>query len=243
MVSGWGGARADFVAGWLGLLPMFINNKWTIDPETGLSHGFQINCRELDHQPHSSIYSVLSAHGCSLDEHAEFTLALACHGYSFQPEDYLSYINQGAIKFLSIDIRGADYQTILWEYLVKTYMSHRRTLDSVKGHACQWGIDFIINAPVITDQDRIDQMNKLLNQKKYFYKTRALPPTIPSLIVNYNQLFNKGGSRYLCQVLEINVPDSYHQYWDNTLLSATSPKQIKVWDTNWSIQQVHVQGH
>lgn len=243
MVAGWGGARADFVAGWLGLLPTFINNKWTIDPETGLSHGFQINIREIDKQPDYSISSALSAHGCALDQHAEFTLALSCHGENFQSRDYLSYIDQGTIKFVSIDIKEADHQTIQWEFLVKTFLSHRRALHAVRGDSLRWPIDLIINKPTITDQDRIDQMYKLLNEKKKFYKTKSLPTTIPSLTVNYNRLFDEGGSRYLCQVLEIDVPDSYHQYWDTVLPCATSPKQLRVWDTDWSIQQVHVQGH
>ena len=37
LVIGPGGARMDFVAGWLGKLPNFIDVNWTINPVTGHS--------------------------------------------------------------------------------------------------------------------------------------------------------------------------------------------------------------
>ena len=238
IVAGIGGARADFVAGWLGLLPMFVNSRWTLEPETGVSYGFQGNCRAIDQQ--QSISQVLLSQGCILDQNAKFTWAVACHGYDLKPKDYLPHITQETIKFVSIDVQDVDPIIIHWEFLVKTYLSHRRTMDCVKGYAEEWIIDNMINLPTITDQDRVDQMHKLLNQKHYFNRTRSLPSTMPSVMINYTQLFCTGGSRYLCQALGIDVSDSYHQYWDKIVSCADSPKQIRVWDTDWSIQQIHM---
>ena len=115
IVAGIGGARADFVAGWLGLLPMFVNSRWTLDPETGVSYGFQGNCRAIDQQ--QSISQVLSSQGCTLDQNAKFTWAVACHGYDLKPENYLPHIDQGTIKFVSINTKGVDPKIIHWEDL------------------------------------------------------------------------------------------------------------------------------
>ena len=49
LVAGSGGARMDFVAGWLGILPQFLDGEWRIDPLTGLSHGFMMYTKLLDY--------------------------------------------------------------------------------------------------------------------------------------------------------------------------------------------------
>jgi hypothetical protein len=228
-VVGLGGDRADFVSGWLGTLPGFVNNRWLIDPVSGVSYGYMGNFRSIDQGV--PVDDIAKSYQLTISPHAEFIYAAACHGIRLNFKNYQSYVESGAIRFVTIDTSQANLNTINWEFYVKTYLSHRRTLDAVQGTCEQWVIDNQINLGTITDSDRIDKLKQLLScpgvRKVSNY---------PTTLIDYTKLFCPGGSRYLCNQLSITAADSHHRYWDSMLEFSRSPDTINVWGVQWNKQ-------
>ena len=225
IVFGIGGARADLVAGWLGTLPGFVNSRWIIDPETGVSYGHQGNIRAIDQNV--PLEEVLNNQGLTLDPNAEFTWAVACHGYNLKLQDFKQHIDSGAVKFVYVDARTANQNKVAWEFYVKTYLSHRRSLESVRGWSEQW-----IIGQDLSDQERIQKLKNLLTT----HRNRHIIPAVPCDVIDYSKAFVPGGSRYICDVLGITAPDVYHQYYDSVLPYTHSPESINVWGVNWQRQ-------
>lgn len=228
-VVGAGGARADFVSGWLGTLPSFINNRWLIDPDSGVSYGHMGNFRSIDHG--ELIEDIVQNYQLIISPDAEFIYAAACHGSQLNFQNYQSYVDSGALRFINIDISQADLNTIKWEFYVKTYLSHRRTIDAVQGISEQWLIDSQLTSA--TDSGRIARLEQLMRN---CVLNKDSEYTYPTTVVDYTKLFCTGGSRYLCDKLSITASDSHHQYWDSMLPFSQSPERLTVWGVQWHKQ-------
>lgn len=136
------------------------------------------------------------------------------------------YIESGAIKFVYIDISNADLRTISWEFFVKTYLSHRRVLDSIRSISEQW-----IIGQDLSDEEKAQKLKNLL-------KSCCLPNNknnfnIPCTYIDYNRAFCAGGSYYIAQTLNLSVDDVYHRYWDSVLPFTHSPNELTVWGVDW----------
>jgi hypothetical protein len=230
VVAAAGGARGDFVAGWLGTIPGFLNSYWNLDPATGVSLGHMGHLRSIDYN-NSLPSTELNSYQLSLSNESNITWAISCHGYKLDPVIYQPHIGDNSMKFLSIDIGNADKNFINWEFIVKTYLSNRRGLDWAQRNK-HWIVDDQINLDTITDQDRIDKTRQLLKQQMP-PTDQSLPTTIPSVVLDYVKLFKLGGSHYLCNHLSITAPDYCHTLWDAMLPFADAPDTIMVWGVDW----------
>jgi len=204
LVTGSGGSRIDFVAGWLGTLPGFVNNHWSIDATTGQSIGEMRLAKQLDYEVNYSVRNCLRDLGFNLTNDADLIYVGTCHGKYLQDQ-----IQNDTVKILYIDIDGVDYKKICWEGLAKTYLTRPS-----------------INAKEDVDTDQIKQL---------FSKVRNLncPPTPSALILDYTKLFQPGGSRYLCDCLQLTVDNRYHEYYDSQLVWADTPKEISALGQIW----------
>jgi hypothetical protein len=186
--------------------------------------------RSIDYATDSPI-SVVNSFQLSLDSGADITWAVSCHGYNLSAGLYQPLIDSNKIKFITIELDNADKNFIAWEFIVKTYLSKRRGMDWAQRNK-HWIIDDQINLEYITDQDRISKMKELL-KKPLKVQDRSLPSSIPATVLEYTKLFQPGGSRYLCEQLNIEAPDSYHNFWNTLLPFANSPTSIQAWGVNW----------
>jgi hypothetical protein len=233
-ICGDGGARADFVAGWLGLQSNFVNSYWNIDPLTGVSVGYMGNLRLVRNV--ESLYSNLNNFGFELSNKAETHWAVACHDSVFHDNSLTSLVNQGKILVLDIDTTSADLVKIYWEFVVKTYLSKRRSLYNSR-HCDFWEIDKMINKENITNEDRIAQVKSMLLQiNQPSNSQNFLNKDLNALTLEYSKLFCQGGSKYLNSILKLNVDIIYHNYWDSMLEYANSPTNINVWGYEWKKQ-------
>jgi len=236
-ICGTGGARADFVAGWLGLQSNFVNNYWNIDPATGVSIGHMGNLRLVKNV--ESLDSALNNFGFELTNRGDMHWAVACHNSVFQDNSLIPLVAQEKILVLDIDTASADVSKIKWEFVVKTYLSKRREIHNCRN--CDfWEIDKIINKENITNDDRIAQVKSTLvqlNQNTNWSKwSNFLNEELNPLKIEYSKLFCQGGSKYLTSILKLDVDIIYHNYWDSMLEYADSPIELNVWGHVWAKQ-------
>lgn len=234
-VSGMGGARADFVAGWFGLNSNFVNSYWNIDVNTGLSVGEQGNARAVANGKLPE--HCVNEFGFTLSSTSELTWALAIHPVLSSSITLEENVNDGKISFIQIDTDDADHTKINWEFLVKTYLTERRNINLIRNNE-RWVIDHQIQKSNITDNDRIDAFLKLTHHKYSSKSSLALPDKLRPTNVKYTELFKPSGSKYLCDTIKIEMPESAHRYWDSVLEFSDSPDCINAWGRKWSKQDV-----
>jgi hypothetical protein len=229
LVVGNSGSRVDFVAGWLSTLPEFIDNQWHIDMTTGQSLGNMDITKCIDKQD-ISIDTVFRNCSMELSPDADFYYAGSCHGR--RTYNYQQQVQDKLITPVTIDTRSCDQSFLSWEFIVKTYLTKRRSSWTI-GNKDIWLIDQSINQSIITDQDRIVRLKELIKQRQQ-HNLLNLKNTNMESVVEYSQLFQAGGSRYLCNVINLDVDTPYHQYWNSMLPFAESPKSINRWGYDWN---------
>jgi hypothetical protein len=222
LIAGPGGARMDFVAGWLGQLPNFVQSNWSIDLITGQSTGYMQNTKSLDQGLH--IDTFLSDHRLQLSECADTIYAGSMHGFFL--DSLYNEISQQKIKVFYIDLSGADLNHVRWEYTVKTFLTKNRSLSSTPWPA----IDSGTQSQNITDHDRINKFQAILKNHKH----NLQPPRVPHTSLMYTKLFQPGGSYYLCECMNIDCDSQYHQYWDQQLERCRTPDELNVWGYQWN---------
>lgn len=232
IVASPGGARGDFVAGWLGTLSSFIDSFWSIDPQSGKSRGLMDNLKSLDYN--ENIDDVLARCKIKPDPESNLSWAGGCHGTKLK--NFLPYILSNHIRILPISIKNADQERIRWEFVVKTYAEPRKTFVScLQGHPPS--IDNLIKVSPITDQSRVETLEHLLGGPAVTDSVENyLPKELLSNLVDYNDLFQPGGSHMLCDVLGIDsATERNHKFWDQMLPMAGSPEIISAWGQEFSI--------
>jgi hypothetical protein len=236
MTVGVGGSRIDYVSGWLGTLPNFIDSQWRIDLETGRSFTLANCIRAIDSYPAepSTLTSLLSDRDIQLDPVSLVNFSVSCHGISLEKKITLEDLNSMTIMILNTD--NVDYRLLNWEFTVKTFMCRHRLEHSfhtgefynIDSYLTRQGLD-------ISDHNRCLLIEKFLNQAQ-FCPTPALEK-LPGVVIDYNQLFVPGGSRYLTSKLNIECDPVYHSLWDTNLQYATSPLEIYKFGRIWKFMQ------
>lgn len=234
LVAGECGARMDFVAGWLGTLPLFLDNEWHMDPLTGQSYGFMRHTKILDVKKIDSFLNLFRGHFI-INPSADLYYAGSLH--ASMPENILSAINFGQAELLVIDTSNVSFSHIQWECTVKTLLSQIRTREAINLWNRPWQVDLNINKIGITNLDRITLVKQQLcsagNQR--YSNSLLISDLIPHKKVDYNLLFRSGGSKYLCNMLELpNFDERYHNFWDCQLPLSTSPESLTVWGETWN---------
>ena len=232
LIAGSGGARMDFVAGWLGILPQFLDGEWRIDPLTGLSHGFMMYTKLLDHLEINSFPDFFKEF-FTINPAAELCYAGSLHGH--KPKNIQDAIDSKHAELLLIDTSTAHPSHLGWEFIVKTYLAQLKTRYAFETNTT-WQIDRTINKLDITNLDRIRTVKQHLhNIKKGQPYINSTPALIPHKKVDYNLLFQPGGSKYLCNTLCLSdVNERYHNFWDCQLPLSISPDSLVVWGESWN---------
>jgi hypothetical protein len=233
LVAGPGGARMDFVSGWLGKLPNFIDTKWYIDSSTGLSLGDMHFIKSIDSSD-SDIGEVVNNHKAQLDINAKLQWAGSCHGTQF--EKYREKINSGLFKLLIINTDSVSLEVknkIQWEFFAKTYLSCRKTITNYFNNT-NWTVDNQINKRDVTDVTRVNQLKKMYTNSKMSVETIVVPPGIEFVTAEYDKLFVAGGSEYLCNILGLSASERNHKLWNTMLEFADTPDSVYAFDITWT---------
>jgi hypothetical protein len=230
------GSRLDFVSGWLGTLPEFVDSNWYIDPETGRSFTTANALRPVDKIDYGkeTLSRVLSFEGFELDPESTIKLSQGCHGRTLSVK-YRS-TDVPAVKVVRIDTDSADRKKIFWEYLVKTYMSQQRWPEAIQQQRMYHVDTLLTDAGLpLTDCNRVQSIEDVIKKEFHPRQTPVLEG-LSCVNIAYNDLFTADGSKQLCKQLDLEVDDCYHRLWRNNLTMCDSPTTIvkfgKIWNYN-----------
>jgi hypothetical protein len=228
------GSRLDFVSGWLGTLPGFVDAQWYLDPKTGRSFTTANSLRPVDKVDYGTetLSRILGFNGFELDSASTTNLSQGCHGRTlstkFRPQDI------PATTVIQIDTDRADRKKIFWEYLVKTYMSQQRWIQAIEDNQIYHVDKLLIDSGLdVTDYNRVEFINNVIKQEFHPRST----PTVDGLTcvnIEYDKLFTSEGSRELCRHLKLEVDECYHQLWTNNLKMCNSPASIVKFGKTWN---------
>lgn len=213
----------DYVAGWLGTLPEFVDSYWGIDPLRRQSNSVIKNLVDL--ADFNSLSEFLKTYNCVLDSNAQMTFATKSHRIS---HEFFPLIDSNILKLCYIDIGTADIHTLAWEFVIKTYTRPIK-LNSDSEH--KWQVDTLLTHP-FTNEKRINALLDQFTQHTNWLRNNQtlLLPKFDHVVLNYSKLFQPGGSRYLCQCIGITVDDPWHDFYDYMLPMAETPAEILIWD-------------
>jgi hypothetical protein len=218
-ILGFGGLRMDFVAGWLGKLPNFVESNWNIDPVTRQSVGTTFN--NVDLSDPVSLNGFLESHRYVLDSTAKLIFATKLHAFALE---YQPMIDNKSIEIYELCYDSNNLDQVYWEFVIKTFgkLSANRS----------WNVDNFINKDNIIDQDRAEWLDLKLRKKHKVQKDKQ--SNFSGL--EYSRLFCNDGSRYLCDALEITADTAYHAFWNIMLPLAVTPDEIELWGKTWRRQ-------
>lgn len=223
------GARGDFVAGWLGTLPDSVDTQWRLDVDTGRSMGL-MNCfKEIDSVDYgsSTLDKLLAFRQYKISMDAPYCFNMVCHGNGF-----LNKIeNSSRFKIIHI-IDNTNQEKINWEYVVKTFFSKERFENSVKT-----GVHYNVDKQQdvrsnCQRQDIVREFASRLHQNNSDIDLSDLDV----ITCEYQNLFEIGGSHYLCKRLGIQASGRHHQLWDKSLELANSISCYDQFDRLWTYQ-------
>jgi hypothetical protein len=231
LVTGPGGCRMDFVAGWLGTLPGFIDNEWKIDPITGRSSGDMLHTKILDSVIDDGVtfeYFLESQFNLTLSTDTNMVYASTCHGYRLNQQ--LSTCDKNLVKVIQIVPSEKYYDKIKWEFIAKTFLSLPEKITIFKKET-PLPIDRLLSSLQLelTNKNRIDQILFRANNigvEKVNYDFDFLP-------VPYEMLLCKDGSKYITDTLNISVHDRYHEFWNAMLPMINTPDEIYRYGYLW----------
>lgn len=227
------GARGDFVCGWTGLLNNVIDNGWKLDPLSGRSQ-LLIYFKSVKHLNLNNLINHLSNDKLELNASSNLFFVAPHHGEMLGLQHFDPLINHDSIQVYAIDHRTADETTLKWDCAVKSYLVPRKDSYAL-GENKKYLIDSTIkiSEDPITDQQRIIQVEKYLELAKRPLDTYHFLSHKKICLLDYQELFRPGGSRYLCQQLELSASPEQHRFWDHMLTFATSPDEIECWGRVW----------
>lgn len=226
-----GGARGDFVAGWLGTLDNYIDTQWRIDINTGKSAGLmncfkslnQFNCNS------DTLSQIISNRRYIMDPESPWSFAFSWHSLSILNK--ITPNDLPAVKVLRVTTEGVDPLHLVWEFTAKTFLSTERYESSVnEGIFCN--VDRL--CPGESDQQKVRYVKECANRLYNSIIKNTYRATPNAIDISYQQLFRPGGSRYLCNCLQTSASERHHALWDSSLQLAESKLEYVSMGITWT---------
>lgn len=247
IVLGISGCRKDFATGWLGTLPTFANTRWHISLATGGSFSDSYYVKEIDAEPNWTFKDLLGKYQIGLSPDAKLNLAVSCHGLNLLKN--LEGLTPDQYEIINIDVADHSMPTVFWEQFAKNFLRYNNTIEEL--HTGNFANKFILryvsdykDSLSMTDEQQVELISTMYPKYESSdprwiedAKTRLVwcryIDQVPMKHINYEDLFVSGGSRKLCEALDINGPDINHKLWDAMLPFSETADEIefqgKVW--------------
>lgn len=236
-VLGKAGSRIDFVSGWLGSLPGFVDGQWRIDLASGRSYTYGSIIREFDSIDlgEKTLTTLLADHNIAIDAQAPSRFAVSLHGRNFDKKTTDTDRKNSTI--LKINTVHADQNKIFWEFLVKTYLSF-----DTRSHAWSTGEHYNIDRLVTTHSNDNLRQKAVLNVIAQRHKYGEIDiGQIPHIEIDYRDILDHNGSYILAEKLNLDLDQKYHTLWKNNLEFAKAPDRVYCFSRWWEFNQLFPQ--
>lgn len=229
LVIGNGGSRIDFVSGWLGKLPGFIDTNWCIDPKTGQSTGDMNLTKQLDYNL-TSLKFVFKECGYVLSDDAKYSFASSCHGFNL--DNQIGDCNGNNLKIIRIVNLRNHYSKVSWEYIAKTYLQDLTDYNTIYNV-----IDSSIKSQEDINKASVEIVKDIIN-KSIDYIKEAEDPMVnfKTIDIEYEKLLSVTGAYYLSNQLNLKLTQKDYQLWESALPLASTPNEIYAFDYLWRKQ-------
>jgi hypothetical protein len=222
------GAKGDFLAGWLGTLPEFLDSQWTIDCETGQSVTHAKFFKEFKIGNNLDLF--LAEKNFCLSDQPQFLVAASTHApfsSAFSSEQLKN------IKIIAVRASHSKILEIAWNRFVKNCFTR---------HRCKWstwknvafGVDeFLRNHNPITDDIRCSWIDKNLNS---FFSMKILVDPGSHYVFDYDEIFTPEGSHIVAEALNFECLPQHHKLWQKNLDFSSSPNVIERFGQTYSFE-------
>jgi hypothetical protein len=247
IILGVGGCKKDFATGWLGTLPNFVNTRWNIILPTGVSSIDPYYIKEIDSQPNCTFKEILEKHEITLSSDGNLNLAISYHGLNLLRN--LEGLTVDQYEIININVADNSMPIVFWEQFAKNFLRYNNKIEDL--HSENFLNKFILRY-ISSNEDYLSltteqQINLIDN---IYPKYDSFDPNwikdaltklvwckcldqVPVKYIDYEELFVSGGSRKLCEVLNIPAPDVNHQLWDAMLPFSKTPDEIEFLGKIW----------
>jgi len=220
IVQAQAGAKGEFLAGWLGSLPSFVESHWTIDCETGQTLTKANFFKAFNHN-HCLNTFLFDMNFCLSDQNL-WSLVGTTH--LSQLSSLLSVEQQKNIDIVSVKIKKSNLLDIAWNSFVKNNFTRHRYEHAIDQHIT-YGVDHHINNRVnINDSIRKDYIQEYIDKHILMFKPIDTDATH---VFDYDELFVPGGSKLVATRLNLDCLDQHHKLWDKNLEFSHAPLSIE----------------
>lgn len=224
------GAKGDFLAGWLGTLPMFLENHWTIDCETGQS--FTHAKFFKDYQTNQNLDDFLSDRNFFLSDNPTFQVAASTHYIRF-PTFTTHHLKH--IKIISIRVSNDDLLEVQWNKFVKNCLTRHRYEWAVWSDV-NFGVDeFFTDRSQLNDNDRRSWIDN--NMHQYFPEHPIPVCSIANWVFDYKDVFAPSGSKLIAEALNLQCSERHHDVWRKNLDFSNAPMSIKRFGREYTFEE------
>lgn len=245
IICGVSGGRKDFIAGWLGHCDGFVDTHWRVNPIVGHSNINYYGWSIVD------IFDAIDRGDLLPDAESDRSLALTCHvpptlHSRINSDKITELVETGALNIVCINLKGSDMIQYHWDKIVKAYLFYGMPAYDFIRESQPHILTNIFNADQeVTNEVAVASVQRVIQRARdmqnlpgehqdgqyTFY--RNLDKFNPTEI-EYNKLFCKGGSYYLCETLGVTAPERLHNYWDALLPFITSPDTCTAFGQKWA---------
>jgi len=229
IVQSQSGAKGDFLAGWLGTLPMFLENHWTLDCETGIS--FTHAKFFKDYHSSQNLDDFLAERNFFLSDNPIFQVAGTTHHITF-PTFTTHHLKH--TKIISIQVSDDDLLEVQWNHFVKNCLTHHRYEWAVWNNT-RIGVDHFINKPQLTDHERRSWIHN--NMHQYFPEHPKPVCSIANWVFNYKDVFTPSGSKLIAAALNLQCSEQHHDLWRKNLDFSNAPMTIKRFGQEYTFEE------
>lgn len=219
-IIGPGGARMDFVAGWLSqTFQNFIKYHWSIDQTNGKSWLFPTIWKSIDRD--TSFDQIIKNCENYFKHSTNSVILFPCHGFELKKKLNKTHFQKYNFKFIKINYLESDILSMAWEGLIKNNYSFEKTNELFKRviNTDKLVEDFNNSFNVFHGQEKIISENlKYINQFKY-----------DIIMLDYNEIIKNNGSYYIIEKLNLpSVGIESHDFYNKSLIQSFSPVSINI---------------
>lgn len=221
-ILGPGGARMDFVAGWISnTFGNFIKYQWSIDASNGKSWIFPMPYKHVDHDDNITFDEIVKQCQDEFKYSPDTTIVFPCHGFKLKEKLNQHHFKKYNFKFIKINYSESNIPFIIWEGLIKNNYSTELSNPLFKRAINGERLIHDYHVPWKTFLVQENLLNQSLSYIKQFgYEIISL---------DFDEVIKTDGSYHILE--KLNLPPvrvENHDFYNRNLRQSFSPESVTI---------------